>query len=369
MQMVQAKWAVAAVLLCIWGCDSCHWPPASSLEESLRDVRARAHKEAAERAKIPIPRAQPPQMAIDPLYFAALMGQEEIIKLFSISQQDLDVNKQRWFGETLLHAAIEGRNFKVIEVLLARGADPAIKNQKGDTGLHAAARSGSLPVLVQILEKLPPPKKKQLLTTPNAFGETPLHLAVRSGMSDIINLLLQHGSVVTFHVINGGTVWHKAAEEGMVSSLRALAAWDKTYVDVRNHHGHTPLHVAAAGGKVEAVAHLKSLGADVQSRGPLGNTALHLACNNKQLAAASTLLQSGADPNVQNNDGQTPLHVAAQHGWVDLVTLLLQRQADPNVKDIHGNTPLDLAQKFHHKKTAAALHQASSDNAAKGSSP
>lgn len=349
------------------GCHSCQWPVSSSLEESLRDVRERAKREAAERAKLPIPEPPPPQLALDPLYFAARMGKEEIIKLFSLSKEDLDINKSRWFGQTLLHAAIDGGDPEVVEVLLRLGADPAIKDQKGDTGVHAAARSGNLTILTHMLEKLSQQKKKRLLSTPNFFGETPLHLAVRFGVSEVINLLLQHGSVVTFRVTNGGTAWHKAAEEGVVASIRTLAAWDKTYVDVQDHLGHTPLHVAAAGGAVPVIEELKLQGAELESRDSLGYTALHLACNNNQQDAVVALLQLGANPNAQDARDRTPLHVVAQYGWVDLVSHLLQWGADPRIQDIHGKTPLDLARRFQHKKTAAVLRKASSHG--KGVSP
>ena len=47
------------------------------------------------------------------------------------------------FLQTPLHLAIRDNSLEIIELLLAFGADPALRDNKGNTGLHVAAALGA----------------------------------------------------------------------------------------------------------------------------------------------------------------------------------------------------------------------------------
>ena len=49
----------------------------------------------------------------------------------------------RLFLQTPLHLAIRDNSLEIIELLLAFGADPALRDNKGNTGLHVAAALGA----------------------------------------------------------------------------------------------------------------------------------------------------------------------------------------------------------------------------------
>lgn len=78
--------------------------------------------------------------------------------------------------------------------------------------------------------------------------------------------------------------------------------------------------------------------------GVLGLTPLHLAAANGKLAAAMALLHAGADPNTTDDDGGTPLHWAAASGHSRMCRLLLSEDVNPLVENFAGKTALDVAE-------------------------
>jgi hypothetical protein len=61
---------------------------------------------------------------------------------------------------------------------------------------------------------------------------------------------------------------------------------------------------------------------ELDARDQLGFTALHLAAQGGRAEAIRLLLQAGADPSIRNNNGRTPLDVARYHGRQPCILLL-----------------------------------------------
>ena len=80
-------------------------------------------------------------------------------------------------------------------------------------------------------------------------------------------------------------------------------------IDTVNGWGDTPLHLAAAQGRISIMEALVRHGADINARGEHGYTPLHEAVLLDRWLAALRLLQMGADPTIKNNDGETPLEL------------------------------------------------------------
>ena len=55
------------------------------------------------------------------------------------------------YGETALHFAAAGADREIIEMLLAFGADKALKSSRGETPLDYAVRNGRSPDVQQLL--------------------------------------------------------------------------------------------------------------------------------------------------------------------------------------------------------------------------
>ncbi|MHB9132518.1 MAG: ankyrin repeat domain-containing protein [Armatimonadota bacterium] len=108
-----------------------------------------------------------------------------------------------------------------------------------------------------------------------------------------------------------------------------------------NHDGQTPLHQAAAKGKVDVVEHMLFKGAHVDARTAAGETPLHIAVRNRQLEVVHVLLAHGADINATDHHGCTPLHLASSTGAIQIAgDLALRRDANLTVQDTAGRTPL-----------------------------
>lgn len=110
--------------------------------------------------------------------------------------------------------------------------------------------------------------------------------------------------------------------------------------------GDTPLHAAAAHGRLEVVKHLLSLpriNVEVDNR--RGETPLFAACRFNRLAVVRALLKHGARAALTRyDDGICPIHAAASEGHTDVVRCLV-READVPVdlKDRWHRTPLTFA--------------------------
>ncbi|XP_078484781.1 uncharacterized protein LOC100179285 isoform X2 [Ciona intestinalis] len=169
---------------------------------------------------------------------------------------------------------------------------------------------------------------------------------------------------------------HKAAFEGNLTKLKSLLK--KGDVNLLDKENRTPLHLACANGKIDAVKMLVDYpncnlnlcdndrrsalmkcvqcqyqncmnillqkGADISLSDVNGNTALHLAVSIPSVDLCYLLLDYSADVHAKNKDGSTPLHIAATvDGSEDTIKLLLDDGAQINSAEGKGKTPLMLA--------------------------
>ena len=164
-------------------------------------------------------------------------------------------------------------------------------------------------------------------------GETPLHLAASQGASDIVELLLAHGSDP-----NARTNEIKYAP---------------------HHSGSTPLHCVFgalnATDEVRVIDLLAQHGADVNARDAGGDTPLHEAAYRGSIPGLTELITKGANVNARNNHGVTPLHNAAFVGTPERIKLLRDKGADVTAKKDDGKTPADLAKRYKKTENIRAL--------------
>ena len=118
----------------------------------------------------------------------------------------------------------------------------------------------------------------------------------------------------------------------------------------------TPLHTAADAGNVAAIERIaKSQPASIDAPEVGDHTPLHVAVASGRRDAVTCLLQNGANLEARDICGWTPLHMAVGNNRKEIVELLLTRGADVNAKDCHDQTPLALALKNNHEDVAVII--------------
>jgi ankyrin repeat protein len=163
-------------------------------------------------------------------------------------------------------------------MLLAKDADPNIKNRVGRTALMYAAALGYTSIVKALLDKDADPNAAshdpEDTSGPNASmtlpafnaasndpkdtddwalaGETALMLAAWSGHSDIIKLLIKAGADVNAKGGPlGGTALHSALWEGFINSIRTLLKAPNLDLSQTDSSGRTAKKAAREMGREE----------------------------------------------------------------------------------------------------------------------
>ncbi len=188
---------------------------------------------------------------------------------------------------TALHFAMNSASEAVVDALLARAADPDIRDE-GDnaTPLHFAAEQGRMGIVRRLVEHGADP-----------VGEGDLHELGVVGWAacfgaepalDVVRYLLEHG---------GRHNIFSAVAVGATDAIRAVAAADPAAIDRpmdATNHRRRPLHLAVVKKRPDSLDVLLELGADVEGEDVAGLTPLDQAALSREASMADSLLAHGA---------------------------------------------------------------------------
>ena len=224
---------------------------------------------------------------------------------------------------------------------------------------------------------------------PNSEGETPLHLAAKLGLPQVMNDLLANGAAPLFVDKHGTSILvYAVAAHNVTVVAKILEALRTTLQDARSDisssnvspNGHrlfssdafnsifeyesidqshmegckTVLHIAASNGDTEIVRLLLLYGASATKTDIHGNTALHHAIlgsgnrSNDAVSSCHLLLKALSEKLPRNKDGETPLHLAVQRCEGDALDKLLKcfirdHGCDIDAQNARGETSLHKA--------------------------
>jgi|GEM_PF-6693928 len=332
-----------------------------------------------------------------PVHHAAESHDPEILKLLldAGGNQELTDNE----GKTPLMCALDRKAWECARVLLENQADIFTKDNEGvssavrmitsdhdilnwdalDPYRKKTDRLGNTLLHIAAGEQISSDKMTLLIEqgTPadaaNAFGETPVHIAVGSQHMDAASVCLEHGADLhrkselglsplelifqkgrqTADQLISDEIIHSSGPRGETPLLTAVGNAHPEIVSLLiergadihagNAKGVSPLHKAAAGNSIPILQQLIRAGANFENRDDRGNTALHTAVYEQSNRAGRLLLLSGAIPDIRNASGDTPMHISVKQQNSLAVRMLAEFNASLEIRDDAGLTPLLLA--------------------------
>jgi len=310
-----------------------------------------------------------------PLHMAVYFHQEVVNRRKSGSQivsqllnSNADPNIADTAGQTPLHTLIikhkrlitflfnresqeSNTILNIMYALLQHGAQPNIRDQLTMAPIHYAILGivESKPFVEGLLQYGGDPEI-QFGTT----GETPLHLAVKTGQQAVCKQLVEHNAAVNVRDNVNTTPLHLASGAGN-RDIVAYLLQNNARADARDDHGTEPIHNAAISGSKRVIDLLIQYGADVNTVNDGGSRPMHFAAFSGSEAAVQELLENAARVNVVNKNGDTPLHLISHienlpvapgmytRDIEGVVTLLVRYGAFINVKNAAYRTPIHVA--------------------------
>lgn len=222
----------------------------------------------------------------------------------SFINDEYNINIQDETGKTLLHYAVIGSAYDVIEILINKGADVNILDNKGESPIFDCAIKAKLAIAKTLIINY------AKLNKPNKKGETLMHLAASKGDKTFIKLLVENNSLLA-----------NTTNEGLY-----------------------PVHYAILAGHIDIIKYL--LGIANQSFNLVDNkknTLLHYGAQTTNDLLIYYLISEGLNPNFLNDNFETPLFNAARFGTTDTVQALLISDAYIDILNIRSENPIDIS--------------------------
>ena len=257
-----------------------------------------------------------------PLHLACLHEESSIANLILnklFDHPDIDIPDIH--GDTPLINACRKGNGIIVKYLIDKGCNPAYANEYSmETPIHVVCRMQRLDILQVLVQNSGSDSK---FDHRNKFGETPLCIALDNNCMAAVDLLvskklcntsLSLRSSVLLHQANqlpGDTAFHLACEQDDIELVQLLVD-DHSPVNVVNHIGNTPFHVAAQNRTTTVMECLikKYDGSIAELVNYNGDNLLHLACKESSFHVINLLLDHGCSVTLKNNSGNTPIHIA-----------------------------------------------------------
>ena len=225
-----------------------------------------------------------------PLHKACQTGNPEIIKLLLDNDKN-SLKSRDNYGNTPLHlACLKGNNIKSLEIISQYNPNYELTNQFQSSALHSACSSTGpdAPKIVKLLIN-----KGADINAIDNKNQTPLHIACKTGNPEIIKLLLDNDKdSLKSRDDYGNTPLHLACFEGNnIESLEIISKYKPNY-ELTNQYQCSALHSACSSKTENApkiVEFLINNGANINAKDNRNQTPLDLAKQAKNYAIVNLL--------------------------------------------------------------------------------
>ncbi|XP_026990546.1 nuclear factor of kappa light polypeptide gene enhancer in B-cells inhibitor, alpha b [Tachysurus fulvidraco] len=169
-------------------------------------------------------------------------AQDMALKMIEMSIRHWFLDKQNYQRQTALHLAVVTEQPLVVERLLKAGCDPTLVDNKGNTALHIACKTGSLAcfsLLTQNCAEFLP----SILQMPNYSGQKCLHVVAVHGFLSMVESLLCFGADINEQEqCNGRTALHLAVDMQNLELVKLLICKGAD-VNSLTYGGHSAYHL------------------------------------------------------------------------------------------------------------------------------
>ncbi|XP_066508040.1 transient receptor potential cation channel subfamily A member 1-like [Hoplias malabaricus] len=289
---------------------------------------------------------------LSPLHLAVSLRHNGLVEQL-LSHSQTDVNLEGDLGNTPLILAASVDNYEALLLLHKNGAKLCRQNKLGHFPIHAAAFAGAKKSMEVVLLK----GEENCISIENHINyvdksiSSPLHLAVRGGNLEVIQLCIAYGAKIDQQQCDKSTALHFACTQGATEAVKImLKAYDRVcdIINITDGACQTPLHKASIFDHHELAEYLISQGADIDFIDCKGHSPLLLATSCGAWRTVNLLLSHGADLKVKDKAGCNFLHLAIlqPRGLKNLPAEVLQHETVRellNDEDSEGCTPLHYA--------------------------
>jgi len=276
------------------------------------------------------------------LFIAAGAGDSQIVPLL---EKYINLDLKTLAGNSILHLAAENGHADFIEALLKAKPSLNLNDLNVVTknhAIHYATIHGHLNVIELLLNH------NISLHVIDNNGDTPLHLAVKCGHSEIVEFLLEKSYVIDIHKPNNknDTVLfiafenedidiielilnkHKKIENTLINHiLKMKNLKNKMATFLLDRYSQSIIQQAIkVNANVKVIKNLLyAIGKSTVNakRDSHGNTLLHLSAEYGNVSAIELFLKKGGDATLLNMENKTPLDIAIDKNHVQAVELLL----------------------------------------------
>lgn len=272
------------------------------------------------------------------LCVAASLGDLEVVRALCNGGVSASA---KWMGSSALWMAVFTNKAEVARFLLRNGASKDAGNEDGLTPLGVAAKKGLLD-LVEALCAAGADTEKA-----DSAGRTPFWHAAEAGHVEVLRILADHGANVAAPDEDGDTPLSAAAANDQLKAVAFLDAVDRAARFVKNCAGRTPTGEAAFAGHIATLRYLQEI-----AGAPLGEDEEDDAGHNAFFSAAAhghttvllyTKRALGLGTSARDLGGDTALHLAAKNGHLAVVEELVLDGADLEALNADGWSPLAVA--------------------------
>ena len=209
-------------------------------------------------------------------------------------------------------------------------------NKDGDTPLHIACKSGNKAAVSGLIEL------KASTDVQNNIGATPLHYACVQGSLTVVQAVHNcspkhqiHECALSKDISMGDTAVHVACRAENSNVLRfLLTTKHQDALTVKNEKGDTPLHVACNNDLevVKAITECKGT-YDLNAINKNQDTPLHIACKKIEGEAIVSFLvnELHCRCDIPNKDDDIPLHIACRKQVQGMIEILVQTMDKINI--------------------------------------